>query len=221
MNMKTSESIGNVAAALNLAQTALPAIEKRGKNRHLGNEYMLFDDIVAAVLKTLPAYDLTIIQLPVGTPDGIGVCTRIAHSSGEWIEASFIMPVEERKGINLSQSAGSNITYARRYALASLLMLASEKDDDAAGDGPATTTTTAPKPDKPATNGKVKKNVSPLQWMVDEGYAKNIPHAAEIANLVGNDPETVKNYRAWKDSGATTEVAATHAKAGNSPVKES
>ena len=44
---------------------------------------------------------------------------------------------------------------------------------------------------------------------------------SEIANLVGNDRETVKNYRAWRDAGADTEVAATHAKAGNSPVKES
>jgi len=55
--------------------------------------------------------------------------TLLAHSSGEWIKSEIrIDPIAKDP-----QAIGSSLTYARRYALSSLLGIASEEDDDAEG----------------------------------------------------------------------------------------
>ncbi len=54
--------------------------------------------------------------------------TIIVHAeSGEWMESSYVMPVAKQ---NDPQAMGSAITYARRYALASIFNLNQEESDD-------------------------------------------------------------------------------------------
>ena len=63
-----------------------------------------------------------------------GTClkTVVFHSeSGETIESSTDIPVENMKGMNSFQSLGSGITYLRRYQLSGLLGLVTDKDMDA------------------------------------------------------------------------------------------
>ncbi len=57
--------------------------------------------------------------------------TILMHSSGEWISSELEMLVQPMKGMTAAQSAGTVITYARRYALAALLGIA-QTDNDAA-----------------------------------------------------------------------------------------
>jgi hypothetical protein len=65
---------------------------------------------------------------PPFTGDGIvGVTTRLEHSSGQWYESSYWMPVNGKSG----QEYGSLITYARKQSLAAFLGLYAEEDDDA------------------------------------------------------------------------------------------
>jgi hypothetical protein len=59
-------------------------------------------------------------------PDGDGLTTMLMHSSGEWLAATSRMTPKDQT----PQGQGSAITYLRRYALSSVLGLATEDDDD-------------------------------------------------------------------------------------------
>ena len=67
--------------------------------------------------------------------DGKGLKTIIFHiESGEYLESTVDLPIDSLKGMNAYQSAGSAITYFRRYSLSSALSLITDKDIDACGD---------------------------------------------------------------------------------------
>jgi hypothetical protein len=69
--------------------------------------------------------------------------TRLAHKSGQWIEAEYPVCAFPAK----QQEMGSALTYSRRYSLFSLVGIAGEEDDDG---NAAVTATQAPKREKPA-----------------------------------------------------------------------
>lgn len=56
----------------------------------------------------------------------ITMVTRLAHASGQWLQATMVMPVAKQN----PQAVGSAITYARRYALAAAVGVAPDDDDD-------------------------------------------------------------------------------------------
>ena len=60
----------------------------------------------------------------------VGLTTRLVHSSGEWIEDEFYIPLEVTGVQPAAQVAGSIITYLRRYALVALLGIVSDEDID-------------------------------------------------------------------------------------------
>ena len=63
----------------------------------------------------------------------ISISTTLFHSSGEYIE----YPPLSLKAADLTpQSAGSVITYARRYVISAILGIASDDDNDGNGSGP-------------------------------------------------------------------------------------
>lgn len=129
--MITSETIGKLSKALSDAQVEMPILEKRGYSPYLKNHYVLLDDVLTAASDVLPSHGLSVLQLPFSTDDDkIGVRTRVSHSSGEFIEESIALPLADERGKSSAQVAGSIITYLRRYALTSLLMIASESDTD-------------------------------------------------------------------------------------------
>jgi hypothetical protein len=53
------------------------------------------------------------------------VITRLMHSSGEWLEQEYFIPLGKMD----AQAAGSAITYARRYALQAIAGIPAEDDD--------------------------------------------------------------------------------------------
>ena len=55
----------------------------------------------------------------------ISITTRIMHKSGEWIEATTLLPIVK----NDPQAFGSAFTYGRRYGLQALAGLPSVDDD--------------------------------------------------------------------------------------------
>lgn len=69
---------------------------------------------------------LAIIQRvnPVA-PGRIALYTRLMHASGQWMES--VIPIDAGSG---PQAFGSELTYYRRYATASILNLVAEDDDD-------------------------------------------------------------------------------------------
>lgn len=129
--MQSSASISSLAAALIAAQSEFPPItrdkEVEVKTRSGGVytfKYAPLDSIIEKVRPVLTKNGLAFIQ----SAGDKNICTRLIHSSGEWLETDA-MPVLASSGS--AQDYGSGITYAKRYQLAALLGIASEDDDDA------------------------------------------------------------------------------------------
>lgn len=121
--MTKSESIKNLAGALIKFQTEVKAVKKDANNPFFKSKYADLASIIEAIREPLSKNELAFAQFPTGT---CGLTSILMHSSGEFIEDTFTMvPVD-----NKPQTAGSAITYMRRYALGSMLGVATEEDDD-------------------------------------------------------------------------------------------
>ena len=137
--MRTSDQIESVATALAKAQVEYPVVRKT-KTATLGppsakggkqpNSYRYADiaDILQGVLPVLGRQGLALLQPTFVDRGQVWVRTRLAHSSGQWIESDY--PVCSINGDH--RKMGAALTYARRYALCSLLGIAA--DDDLDGD---------------------------------------------------------------------------------------
>lgn len=128
--MKTSESISELAAALAVAQAAMPAIPKNGRGQ-VGQQptsYVTFDDLVTTVRAPLADNGLSFTQM---LDEGPSLTTVLLHKSGQWIASSTpVDAMEANKGTNAMQAFGSTLTYLKRYALAAMLGVVSDEDDD-------------------------------------------------------------------------------------------
>ena len=121
--MNKSESIKNLAVALCKFQSSIGKVKKESTNPFFKSKYASLANILDVIQKPLAEAGLSFTQFP----DGESLTTIIMHDSGEWMEASYTMPVAK---INDPQAMGSAITYARRYALGAVLGLNIDEDDD-------------------------------------------------------------------------------------------
>ncbi len=117
--MKQSESVMKLAAALFLAQSEMGGAVKDATNPFFKSKYADLGSVIKAIKGPCGNHGLSYIQLPVRSENGVGVVTRLLHSSGEWLEEQFTLPMVK----NDPQAAGSAITYARRYALSALFAI--------------------------------------------------------------------------------------------------
>lgn len=99
-------------------------IKKDASNPFFNSKYASLSNILDVITPVLVTCDLNIMQMPVGEGK---LKTILSHTSGESLESEFDMHIVKRD----PQAMGSAITYARRYALGSILNLNIEDDDDA------------------------------------------------------------------------------------------
>jgi len=135
-----SETIGAIAAALAKAQEELtnpeksliatiPAVFPRETSRTF--RYASLSNGLDIVRKCLGRHEIATIQATgVDRETGlIQLTTTLAHSSGEWMCADWpVCPVSET---GAPHRMGAALTYARRYALFTLVGIAGEDDLDA------------------------------------------------------------------------------------------
>lgn len=125
---RRSDTIGALAAAMAKTQGALqPARQTKSQSAfRSGGTYAGLDDAWTSARGPLAANGLSIIQMPVeSTMDGwVTLTTLLAHSSDEWIEATFSMPVEKVS----AHGYGSCLSYLRRYTLNAFIGLVSTAD---------------------------------------------------------------------------------------------
>jgi hypothetical protein len=154
---RSSETIGTIAAALAKAQAELVNPEKSlvGTIRSEGAtarsfRYAPLSSGLEIVRKTLSQHEIATVQTTSidETAGLVRLSTVLAHASGEWIASDW--PVCAITETAAPHRMGAALTYARRYALFTLVGIAGEDDLDA----PDLTTPTAPtsKIDKPAEN---------------------------------------------------------------------
>ena len=121
--------INELAKALSLAQGSFQNPLKDGKNPHFNSRYATLDALQDATRKVLSDNGLCVTQLPQPGPEGWELHTMLIHTSGQSITSRLPL-MAFAKG---AQAAGSEITYMRRYAYASILNITAEEDDDANG----------------------------------------------------------------------------------------
>ncbi len=113
-----------------------------------GYKYTTLPEIWDTITPLLKKHGLMVYQESETSIEFIGVSTVLVHlKTGERLKSTLVMPIDDLKGMNKYQSAGSAITYARRYDLSNLLGLQSEKDTDASSGS-------KPKPKTPKINDK-------------------------------------------------------------------
>ena len=137
---RSSESIGTLAAALAKAQIELVNPEKSlvatiradgpgGAEQTF--RYAPLSSGLEIVRKTLGQHEIATVQTTsIDQAAGIvNLTTVLAHSSGEWIASDW--PVCAISDTATPHRMGAALTYARRYALFTLVGIAGEDDLDA------------------------------------------------------------------------------------------
>ena len=137
---RSSPSIAALATALAKAQIELTNPEKsligtieprRGEGGARQFRYAPLSSGLEIVRKTLGQHEIATVQTTaVDQASGIvNLTTILAHSSGEWIASDWpVCPIAETE---TPHRMGAALTYARRYALFSLVGIAGEDDLDA------------------------------------------------------------------------------------------
>jgi hypothetical protein len=131
---RSSETIGAIATALAKAQAELSNPEKtltatipaRGGERTF--RYASLATGLDLVRKCLGQHEIAVVQSTALDQGQIMLTTLLVHASGEWISSLWpVCPAAEPS----AQLKGAALTYARRYALFTLVGIAGEDDLDA------------------------------------------------------------------------------------------
>src|SRR6195256_5128502 len=173
---RSSDTIATIAAALAKAQVELTNPEKslvatlrspfpREADRTF--RYAPLSSGLDIIRKSLGRHEIATIQA-TGIDKEAGLLrltTVLAHSSGEWISSEW--PVCQISNIASAQRMGAALTYARRYALFTLVGIAGEDDLDApdldAGPNPAA------EPPRPPDQRKQSNGQAPATERTDDG----------------------------------------------------
>ena len=136
---RSSETIGTIAAALAKAQALLINPEKsligtirsEGSGADRSFRYASLSSGLDIVRKTLSQHEIATVQT-TSIDESAGIVrlsTVLAHASGEWIASDW--PVCSISETATPHRMGAALTYARRYALFTLVGIAGEDDLDA------------------------------------------------------------------------------------------
>lgn len=132
--LRKSDSITGLTKALTKFQKTVPKITKNKtatvpmKN---GGQYSYkYADLASiwdAIRTNLSDNGLAVIQSPTVQQTDPALTTVLMHESGEWVEDTMPLKITQ----DSPQGQGSAITYARRYALCSMLGIVADDDTDA------------------------------------------------------------------------------------------
>ena len=137
---RSSETIGAIASALAKAQAELTNPEKaliatiRASNPREKDQtfrYAALSSGLDIVRKALGGHEIATVQTTAIDNEAglIRLTTTLAHSSGEWLSSEW--PVCAISETATPRRMGAALTYARRYALFTLVGIAGEDDLDA------------------------------------------------------------------------------------------
>ena len=181
---RSSESVAAIATALAKAQLELTNPERAMVGTVYNNRsdspqsfrYASLSSGLDIVRKTLGGQQIAVAQTTdIDRTDGmVNLTTVLLHTSGEWISSDW--PVCRTSEISAPRRMGAALTYARRYALFTMVGIAGEDDLDA----PPDVTDDAKAVDGPAP-------VRPSQSQTGNGTARQTQakHSAEESAAIG------------------------------------
>jgi hypothetical protein len=116
----------NIASALVKAQRGFAPALKTSTNPHFRSKYVDLAGCVEAVVDSLNAAGIALVQRTSQDETGVTVETVFVHESGEMLECGKLhVPAAKQD----PQGYGSALTYARRYSLMAACGIAPEDDD--------------------------------------------------------------------------------------------
>jgi hypothetical protein len=193
---RSSETIGAIAAALAKAQVELTNPSKaliatiRASNpreKDLTFRYAALASGLDIVRKALGGHEIATVQTTAIDKEAnlVRLTTTLAHSSGEWLSSEWpVCPITETAA---PRRMGAALTYARRYALFTLVGIAGEDDLDA-----------------PDLNAKVE--VAPIvEPSASEGSIQ--PHSAKVAAEPGSNATPTQGRASTTMSGTSKSAA--------------
>ena len=159
----TEALVEGIAACGNVQATRI--------NPHFRSKYFGLGDLLAQVKPTLASYGLVILQTPYTSEERISVKTEILHGkSGHRFDFGELGI--KAAGLNL-QATGSALSYLKRYAIATIVGVAS--DDETEDDGNA-----ASRPiQHSAPKAQAAAQPKPAAWFIAAGITT--PQAQEVA----------------------------------------
>jgi hypothetical protein len=185
---RSSESVAAIATALAKAQTELSNPEKamvgtvynvRSDNPQ-SFRYASLSSGLDIVRKTLGGQQIAIAQTTnIDRANGmVNLTTVLLHTSGEWISSDW--PVCQLSETSAPRRMGAALTYARRYALFTMVGIAGEDDldapdiingrpngDKAADSSRAANPGVAPEPVRSSQFGTGNPSIAPVQEKLD------------------------------------------------------
>lgn len=190
-----SASIANLAAALAVAQGEFhsaakdrTALVKSDKGSYSYN-YANFASIMDAVREPLAKAKLAITCRVRTEPKGATAVAILMHASGEWMAGE---PIFVERNAQTPQATGSAIEYARKYAVRTLLNIATDEEDDDGQAAAMRSNARPPSPPPPPQTSAPRQPQAPAQ-----------PTAAEMDSVVIKEhieaAQTVKDLAALVD----------------------
>jgi hypothetical protein len=161
--MEMSEKIDALAKALSTAQGEMGGAVKDANNPFFKSSYADLGSVIEAIKDSFAKNGLSYTQFPVRDEAGAGVETILMHESGQWIKSHYTLPLAKFD----AQSAGSCLTYARRYALQAIAGIPAVDDDG----NQANASAPAAPPPPPARKPKAQKTPENVN---QEAQGKNI-----------------------------------------------
>jgi ERF superfamily len=173
---RSSETIGAIASALAKAQGEIVNPEKslvgtiratHARENDRTFRYAALSSGLDIVRKSLGGHEIATVQTTAIDNEAgmLRLTTVLAHSSGEWLSSEW--PVCALSETATPRRMGAALTYARRYALFTLVGIAGEDDLDAPdlGDSGPKTVPDQPKPDPDKRlNGQTVATEVPSHW---------------------------------------------------------
>ena len=121
--MEKSNSIQNLTQGLAKFHAMVGRISKDAKNPFFKSNYASLPHILQEIAEPMEKAGLVISQFP----NGDGLTTMLIHAdSGEFISATYTLQMVRN---NDPQAQASAISYARRYAISSVMNLQISDDD--------------------------------------------------------------------------------------------
>lgn len=161
--MEKSESIKELAIALNKAQSEMSGASKAKDNPFFKSKYADMSEVIKAVKEPFANNGLSYVQFPIEEGGRIGIETILMHTSGEYLSNSFTVQLTKQD----AQGAGSAITYCRRYGLQAVAGIPSEDDDGNNARG-------KPTAEDMSWVNAIKNNQATLDQLEDPQYRKYI-----------------------------------------------
>jgi hypothetical protein len=122
---------GDLLLALSKAQAKITGAVKGVENSFFKSKYADLSAVLDAIREPFAENDLCVAQIMEPIEGGFALVTILGHKSGQELHSRLPVYLVDTK----PQAVGSQITYARRYALAAIAGVAQVDDDGEAAHG--------------------------------------------------------------------------------------